>query len=95
VISGDALTGRDDELASLRRALSGVGNFAGVVIAGPAGVGKTRLARELISQAVAAGTRTNWIVGTASARPIPLGAFSAALGEVVAEPAPSDVRAGC
>jgi hypothetical protein len=89
VISGDALTGRDAELASLRRALSGVGNFAGVVIAGPAGVGKTRLARELINQAVAAGTRTNWIVGTASARPIPLGAFSAALGEVVAEPGPS------
>ena len=89
MISGDALTGRDDELASLRRALSGVGNFAGVVIAGPAGVGKTRLARELISQAAAAGTRTHWIVGTASARPIPLGAFSAALGEVVAEPAPS------
>ena len=87
--SGDALTGRDDELAALRRALSGVGNYAGVVIAGAAGVGKTRLARELLAQAAAAGTRTNWIVGTASARPIPLGAFSVALGDAATEPTPS------
>ncbi|HEX5142690.1 MAG TPA: LuxR C-terminal-related transcriptional regulator [Mycobacterium sp.] len=90
--SVDTLTGRDDELAALRRALSGTGNYAGVVIAGPAGVGKTRLARELISEAAAAGSRTNWIVGTASARPIPLGAFAVALGPnsaPMAESAPS------
>ncbi|MDT5067435.1 MAG: hypothetical protein QOK02_3590 [Mycobacterium sp.] len=79
MISGDALTGRDTELVTLRRALSGVGNFAGVVIAGAAGVGKTRLARELLTQAASSGTRTNWVVGTASGRPIPLGAFNAAL----------------
>ncbi|MDT4999660.1 MAG: hypothetical protein QOK12_1765, partial [Mycobacterium sp.] len=64
---------------TLRRALSGVGNFAGVVIAGAAGVGKTRLARELLLQAGSSGTRINWVVGTASGRPIPLGAFNAAL----------------
>lgn len=87
--SSASLAGRDDELAILRRALSGVGNFAGVVIAGAAGVGKTRLARELLTQAVAGGDRTNWIVGTASARPIPLGAFSFALGDAAAELAPS------
>lgn len=79
MISGDALTGRDAELVTLRRALSGVGNFAGVVIAGAAGVGKTRLARELLTQAASSGTRTTWVVGTASGRPIPLGAFNAAL----------------
>ncbi len=89
MISGEALTGRDSELATLRRALSGVGNYAGVVIAGAAGVGKTRLARELLTQAAAAGTRTNWVVGTASARPIPLGAFMAALGDTINEPSPS------
>jgi DNA-binding CsgD family transcriptional regulator len=89
VTSGNALTGRDAELATLRRALSGVGNFSGVVIAGAAGVGKTRLARELLAQAAAAGTKTNWIVGTASARPIPLGAFMASVGENVTDPAPS------
>lgn len=89
MISGDALTGRDSELANLRRALSGVGNYSGVVIAGAAGVGKTRLAREVLAQAAAAGTRTHWIVGTASARPIPLGAFTASLGDAVSDPAPS------
>lgn len=90
--SGNALTGRDEELTTLRRALSGVGNYSGVVIAGAAGVGKTRLARELVSQAAAAGTKTNWIVGTASARPIPLGAFTASLGERLpggVDPAPT------
>ncbi|CAJ1585851.1 helix-turn-helix transcriptional regulator [[Mycobacterium] wendilense] len=89
MISGDTLTGRDRELTTLRRALSGVGNFAGVLVAGPAGVGKTRLARELLSQAAAAGTQTDWIVGTASARPIPLGAFTATIGEHVNDPNPS------
>ena len=69
MISGDTLTGRDTELAELRRALSGSGKYAGVVIAGPAGVGKTRLARELMVRASASGAHTNWVVGTASARP--------------------------
>jgi len=93
VTSVDTLTGRDEELAFLRRSLSGVGNHAGVVIAGAAGVGKTRLARELLRHAAAAGARTKWIVGTASARPIPLGAFAVALGPeapgVSSEPTPS------
>jgi DNA-binding CsgD family transcriptional regulator/tetratricopeptide (TPR) repeat protein len=64
-----------------------------VVIAGAAGVGKTRLARELIGRAAATGLPTNWIVGTASARPIPLGAFTTTLSSeamtAVAAPAPS------
>lgn len=89
MIGGDALTGRDAELTILRRALSGVGNFSGVVIAGAAGVGKTRLARELMAQSSSSGTRTNWVVGTASARPIPLGAFTATLTGAVTEPVPS------
>ncbi|HEV7419613.1 MAG TPA: LuxR family transcriptional regulator [Mycobacterium sp.] len=89
MISGDALTGRDSELVTLRRALSGVGNFAGVVIAGAAGVGKTRLARELLAQAASSGTRTSWVVGTASARPIPLGAFTATLAGEAFDPVPS------
>ena len=89
MISGEALTGRDNELATLRRVLSGVGNYSGVVIAGAAGVGKTRLAREVLVQASAAGTRTNWIVGTASARPLPLGAFTASIGEVALDSPPS------
>ena len=93
VTSGDALTGRDTELAELRRALSGAGKYAGVMIAGAPGVGKTRLARELVGRAAFTGMHTNWIVGTESARPIPLGAFTTTLSSeamaAVAASAPS------
>ena len=72
MIGGEPLTGRDCELAEIRRALGGAGKYAGVVISGAA-VGKTRLAREVLARATAAGDRTNWIVGTESARQLPLG----------------------
>ncbi len=91
VISGDPLTGRDTELAVIRRALTGVGNYSGVVIAGAAGVGKTRLAHEVLARAEASGERTYWIVGTQSARQLPLGAFTASMCETMSDPI-SDVR---
>jgi DNA-binding NarL/FixJ family response regulator len=91
VISGDALTGRDSELAVIRRALSGVGNYSGAVIVGAAGVGKTRLAREVLARAEASGERTYWIVGTQSARQLPLGAFTASVCDTLSDPI-SDVR---
>ncbi len=87
--SGDPLTGRDGELAVVRRAMSGVSNYTGVVIAGAAGVGKTRLAREVLSQAQAAGVRTSWIVGTESARPLPLGAFTGSISDAVSDLLPN------
>ena len=80
-MTGDLLTGRDSELGAIRRALSGAGNYCGVVICGAAGVGKTRLAREVLARAQAAGERTNWITGTESARPLPLGAFTGSITE--------------
>lgn len=86
MIGGDPLAGRDEEVTVIKRALSGVGKYSGVVIVGAAGVGKTRLAREVLSRSHAAGDRTSWIVGTQSAQPIPLGAFSAALPEVMCDP---------
>ncbi|WP_375486386.1 LuxR C-terminal-related transcriptional regulator [uncultured Mycobacterium sp.] len=89
MISGDPLTGRESELKVIRRALSGFGNSSGVVIAGAAGVGKTRLAREVVARAAAAGDRTNWIAGTESARPLPLGAFAALLTDAIADPLPN------
>ena len=89
MISGDPLTGRDSELRSISRALRGSGNHSGVLIAGAAGVGKTRLAREVLARAAAGGDRTNWIVGTESARPLPLGAFTALLTDAVADPVPN------
>ncbi|OBJ37316.1 hypothetical protein A5630_04915, partial [Mycolicibacterium mucogenicum] len=60
------LIGRSEELALI------AGAHSGMVISGTAGVGKTRLARE----AMAARTHRHWIVGTASAQAIPLGAFA-------------------
>jgi DNA-binding CsgD family transcriptional regulator len=91
VISGDPLTGRDNELTVIRRALSGAGNHSGAVIVGAAGVGKTRLAREVLARAKASGERTYWIVGTQSAQQLPLGAFSASICDTISDPV-SDVR---
>lgn len=80
-MTGELLTGRDSELGVIRRALSGAGGYSGVLIGGAAGVGKTRLAREVLARAQAAGERTNWITGTESARPLPLGAFTGSITE--------------
>jgi DNA-binding CsgD family transcriptional regulator len=86
VIGGDPLAGRDNELRIIRRALGGPGKHSGVVIAGAAGLGKTRLAREALHRAEASGERTKWIVGTESARALPLGAFIGLLGEAMSDP---------
>jgi DNA-binding CsgD family transcriptional regulator len=75
---GDAwpLTGRLEELVLIDDCF-GVGNrSAGVVIVGPAGVGKSRLAAEAASAAAAEGAVVRWAVATETARSIPLGAFS-------------------
>lgn len=71
------LTGRAEEL----RLATGLiqGPTQGVVIAGAAGVGKTRLARELLAGA-SRGAITRWVVATESARAIPLGALTLLTG---------------
>jgi len=90
VISGTPLAGRDGELTTIRRTLSGgINSKAGVVIVGAPGVGKTRLAREALDLAERSGERTNWIVGTESARALPLGAFTALINDVVDDPLPN------
>lgn len=71
------LTGRDEQL---RRAASAIRpGAAGIVVAGPAGVGKTRLAREAL--AVPGGRKATvvWAQGSRAARPLPLGAFAGVL----------------
>jgi tetratricopeptide (TPR) repeat protein len=70
------LTGRADELSLIADVLSGGDDYAGAVIAGRPGVGKTRLAREAASSAAQHGRAVRWIVGTAAAQSIPLGAFA-------------------
>lgn len=49
---------------------------AGVVLAGAPGVGKSRLAREVLREVAAADDAYEWVTGTRSATDIPLGAFA-------------------
>jgi DNA-binding CsgD family transcriptional regulator len=69
------LVGREAELGSVAEALSD-GSAGGVVITGPAGVGKTRLALEVSRLAAARGCAVAWARATRSAASIPLGAFA-------------------
>jgi len=55
-----------------------------VVISGPAGVGKSRLAREALSAMERDGAVVGWVQATRSAATVPLGAFASVL--------PADVR---
>lgn len=69
------LTGRAEELSLLLGLLDGSDEGTGLVIAGQPGVGKTRLAREAAAAAGSRGWVVRWVVGTAAAQSIPLGAF--------------------
>ncbi|HSB84904.1 MAG TPA: ATP-binding protein, partial [Ilumatobacteraceae bacterium] len=67
------LTGRSAQLEQLgRHYLDGL--CGGVVLSGPAGVGKTRLAEEALSLAERASRPTARAVGHPSTQAIPLGA---------------------
>jgi hypothetical protein len=81
------LTGRSEELSRISGLTRRRDGPAGVVLAGAAGVGKTRLAREALAAAEQRGALTRWAVGTSSARALPLGAFAATLGMVGPDPA--------
>ena len=82
-----SLTGRAEELRRISELTRRRDGPAGVVVAGAAGVGKTRLAREALSAAEQRGALTRWAVATASARALPLGAFAATIGVVGPDPA--------
>ena len=55
---------------------AGADRARGIVLSGAAGVGKTRVAREAVAGCGRRDARRHWIVGTASARSVPLGAFA-------------------
>jgi DNA-binding CsgD family transcriptional regulator len=76
VKSGWPLIGRTEEFAVVADAIGRSAGPGGVVLAGAAGVGKTRLAREAMSWARQRNRRCRWIVATTSARSVPLGAFA-------------------
>ncbi len=78
------MTGRAEELRLIEAAMTSP--HVGIVIAGGAGVGKSRLAREALDAAASTGGVVRWAVGTASARTVPLGAFAEWTGGIGADP---------
>lgn len=71
------LVGRSEELEVIADATRSAGDRArGIVLSGAAGVGKTRVAREAVAGCGPRSARRHWIVGTASSRSVPLGAFA-------------------
>ncbi|HEY1917832.1 MAG TPA: LuxR C-terminal-related transcriptional regulator [Streptosporangiaceae bacterium] len=81
------LVGREAELDRIVRVMDGAGPRA-FVLAGPAGVGKTRLAAEAAKVAARSGHATAHVIATRSAASIPFGPFAAFL------PDSDDLRAG-
>ncbi len=75
------LVGRREELALVGKTLAAPG-ASGVVLAGAAGVGKTRLAREALTAAEAQGWVVRWAVATEAAASIPFGALAPLLPAV-------------
>ncbi|MCV7282916.1 helix-turn-helix transcriptional regulator [Mycolicibacterium flavescens] len=83
------LVGRSEELAVIAEATRSVGDRArGVVLSGAAGVGKTRVAFEAVARCGPPSARRHWLVGTASSRSVPLGAFV----EIASEFGPDPLR---
>ncbi|MDT5146016.1 MAG: hypothetical protein QOC58_661, partial [Mycobacterium sp.] len=84
--SGEAwpFVGRDTEL---RRALAALGDaeFQGVALVGNSGVGKSTLARVLAKAVESAGRTVRFAFGTHTGRAVPLGAFSRAVTEDLAD----------
>ena len=69
------LVGRREELALFDHALTAA-DTSGVVLAGAAGVGKTRLAKEALAAAEAKGWAPRWAFATQAAASIPFGALA-------------------
>jgi hypothetical protein len=73
------LIGRSEGMRTIVAAVSDP-DRAGILVSGPAGVGKSRLMREALSSVASHGFELRWAVGTTSARKLPLGAFASWAG---------------
>jgi len=71
--------GREKEMRLIDASLSEP-NVSGIVISGAAGVGKSRIATEALDAAAARGCVVRRVVGTSSARKLPLGALASWAG---------------
>lgn len=87
------LVGRSEELDFVERVLTR-SESGGVVLAGAPGVGKTRLAREVLSLVESAGHGVEWTVATRSASMIPFGALSHLLPQELLDDEPTGTAAG-
>lgn len=83
------LIGRDGELTLIADTRGG--EAAGVVLSGPAGVGKSRLARQALEAAEQDGALVRWVLATRSAAAVPLGAFAGILGTEVGSDDPLEL----
>ncbi len=81
------IVGRRSELEVFEKALCS-GEYAGLVIHGRPGVGKTRLADECRQQAAAAGHPPERVAGSRTAALLPLGALVALLAGGLGRPGP-------
>lgn len=76
----------------VERVLDGFGaGTAGAVLTGPAGVGKSRLARSIVSRLHLEGVPTEWIQSTEASRDLPLHAFARLLPEDADRSTPLDL----
>jgi Cdc6-like AAA superfamily ATPase len=81
------LIGRRAELEVFETALCS-GERTGLLIYGPAGVGKTRLADECLQWAAASGHPTEHVTGSRTTMLLPLGAVASLLAAGLGQPGP-------
>lgn len=80
------LVGRAEEFGLVCHALTSAGASGGVVVAGAAGVGKSRLAREASAHVVGSRRVCHQLFASESARSVPLGVFAEFAAHFGADP---------
>lgn len=70
------MIGRSEEMQTLQAAITAV-EVSGAVVWGAAGVGKSRIAHDVLSAAMSQGCEVRWAVCTSAAQAVPLGVFTA------------------